>query len=46
VSKVQRVINIKRLPMVLGVFVKETKGLEFGSCGKRVVFRASEGFSS
>jgi hypothetical protein len=32
--------------MVLGVFVKETKGLEFGSCGKRVVFRASEGFSS
>jgi hypothetical protein len=31
---------------VLAVFVKETKGLEFGRCGKRVVFRANEGFSS
>ncbi len=45
-SEVQKVINIQRLPRVLAVFVKETKGLEFGSCGKRVVFRASEGFSS
>jgi hypothetical protein len=31
---------------VSAVFVKETKGLKFGSCGKRVVFSASEGFSS
>jgi hypothetical protein len=46
VSEVQRVINIQRLPRVLAVFVKETKGLEFGRCGKRVVFRANEGFSS
>ncbi len=31
---------------MLAVFVKETKGLEFGTCGRKVVFRASEGFSS